>query len=441
MIKLGDRLEYIYDERKCINVLIKIVFSLNASEFKNCSIDNHVNEIFIWGRQLTRLEENLERYKIIKQKKIYLKEMAFDIVEDRAYYDFCEEYKKQGSYEKFEDYKIQNINIQKQIEKLNVSPAFIKECADQIIQDNFGFNFNALRKVKEIVTGIFFSRREELECYISDDNIICARVGFPKEIFYEACKLNAISQDEIDKIFQIFSFENKEIHEIELSCFYLLEDVVYFGPCDMFMVFDMFEKFSLSGYFLECYKKNINFVKLLNPCQKRVSTYMTYILADILVGEGYKMHMETFGYEGIRYCSPRTEIKNISSERKNILKDAGDIDILFLDNYKKQVICVEYKYFQPAISYEESYKSDRNKITKQLYEKNEQIQRRENIVRENIKCVVEFLGGSGDKYDVKTIVVLARPNMYVFTEESSERIEYEIMTMNKFCEQAILHDL
>ena len=75
-----------------------------------------------------------------------------------------------------------------------------------------------------------------------------------------------------------------------------------------------------------------------------------------------------------------------------------------------------------------------------MYEKNKQIQCRENIVKENVECVVEFLGGSGTDYSVKTIIVLARPNMYAFTDESSERIKYEIMTMNNFVNKARSHD-
>lgn len=444
MTKLGDRLQYIDDERDCINILIWFINSLDISEFKNhCidSVDNYISDIFIWGRLLTQLEANLERYKIAEQKKTCLREMAFGIVEDKVFHDFYEEYERQGLYEKFEDYEIKNINIKKQTERLNVSPTLIREDANKIVQDSFRFCLSTLRKLSEIVGCTFFETREDLLLYIRDDSVMCDRIGFPKNVFYTLGERVGVSQDEINTILQVFSFENKGIREIELSCFYLSEDIVFFGPCDMLQVFGMFEKFSLSGYFLDCYKENTNFIELLNPCQKRIATYMSYVLADVLVGEGYKMHVEKFTYNRQVYYSPCAEIKTILNGKKNILKDAGDIDVLFLDDYKKQVICVEYKYFQPAISYEQMCKSDRNKITNQVYEKNKQIQCRENIVRENIECVVEFLGGSGKKYDVKTIIVLSRPNMYVFTEESSERIKYEIMTMNEFCDKAMLHDL
>ena len=249
-----------------------------------------------------------------------------------------------------------------------------------------------------------------------------------------------VTQDEINAILQAFSIKNKSVDGVELSCFYLSENVVYFGVCDMIYVFEIFEKFSLSGYFLEFYKQNIDFVKLLNPCQKRISTYMSYVLTDILVNEGYKMHIEKFKYNNQVYYSPCAEIRTISKGKVNILKNLGDIDILFLDEYKKQIVCVEYKYFQPANSCEQIYKSERNKLTKQVYEKNKQIQCRENIVKENVECVVEFLGGSGTDYSVKTIIVLTRPNMYAFTDESSERIKYEIMTMNNFVNKARSHD-
>lgn len=66
--KLDYRLEYIYDERKCVNILINFVFALEQNEFKNYNIDknySYIDYIFIFGRQLTQLETNMERYKNI----------------------------------------------------------------------------------------------------------------------------------------------------------------------------------------------------------------------------------------------------------------------------------------------------------------------------------------------------------------------------------------
>ena len=45
MTKLDDRLQYIDDERDCINILIRFIFSLDISEFKNHCIDNSDNYI------------------------------------------------------------------------------------------------------------------------------------------------------------------------------------------------------------------------------------------------------------------------------------------------------------------------------------------------------------------------------------------------------------
>ena len=337
--KLDYRLEYIYDERKCVNILINFVFALEQNEFKNYNIDknySYIDYIFIFGRQLTQLETNMERYKnIAGQKKVSLKDMAFDLVEDKVFHDYYEEYEKQGSYEKFEDYQIKNINIQKQTERLNVTPAQIRGYSNHIIQDIFGFTLNTLGKMSEMIIKNFFKTEKNFLLYI-DDSIYCNKIGFSKNFFYMLGEKIDVTQDEINAILQAFSIKNKSVDGVELSCFYLSENVVYFGVCDMIYVFEIFEKFSLSGYFLEFYKQNIDFVKLLNPCQKRISTYMSYVLTDILVNEGYKMHIEKFKYNNQVYYSPCAEIRTISKGKVNILKNLGDIDILFLDEYKKR---------------------------------------------------------------------------------------------------------
>lgn len=448
MAKLDKKLNYIGDEISCVNILIEFVLSLDTSEFQNNQIwfvnkedAFGVGGIFVWGRQLTHLEGNIERCKIAEQKKVCLKDMAFDTVEDRVFHDYYEEYEKQGSYEKFEDYEMKDINIQKQTERLKITPNFIRADADQIIQDNFGFSLNTLAGMHQAIREIAFDTEDDLFSYIDDDNRIWGWVAFPKFVFYQLGEVLGVTHDEIDAILQVFSFENKSAREVELSCFLVTENIVYFGPCDMMQIFGIFEKFSLSGHFLDYYKKDIDFIRLLNPCQKKMSTYMSYVLTDILKNAGYKMHIEKFTYNKQAYYSPCAEIQTILNGKINILRDAGDIDVLFLDEYKKQIICVEYKYFQPAVSYEQMYKSDRNKITKQVYEKHKQIQHREDIVKKNTECVAEFLGGSGRDYTVKTMIVLSRPNMYTFTHESSERIKYEMVTMNEFRRRAEEHDL
>ena len=102
---------------------------------------------------------------------------------------------------------------------------------------------------------------------------------------------------------------------------------------------------------------------------------------------------------------------------------------------------MEFKYFVPAITYEELKKSDRNKITKQIYEKKIQIQKRESALKSNIPFLISYLGGTQQNYSVKTIIVLARPNMYMFSDEIKNRIPYEFMTMNQFLKMVDEHKI
>lgn len=448
MTKLDRRLDYIDDERYCINTLINYVYRLEENCFKNHSIDavdelgyTYIIDIFLWVRQLYQLEANMERYPIAENDNVKLRDMAFDVVEDQTFNNYYELYEKQGSYEKFEDYKIRDISIQKQVKRMNVMPNQIILNANTIIRKQFGFDLNSLRVFSQAIGFMHFKLEQDMLKYIDDDEVLCKRVAYPKSMIYELADMFNVPRDEIDTIIEVFSIEHKTVMEIELSCFYVTKDTIYFGPCDMMQVFGMFEKFALSGSFFNYFKKDIDFVSMLQPCQRALSKYMCYVLTDILMGLGYKMHMEKFTYEKKQYNTACAEVDNIINGKENILKNLGDCDVLFLDEYKKQIVCIEYKYFQPAITYQQLSKTDRNKLTKQVYEKTEQIQRREEALKENIECVVKFLGGSGMEYSIKTIIVIARPNMYVFTDEVKEKIKYEIMTMNEFNDKVVAHNI
>ena len=443
MLTIEPTLPYINDERNSINMLISYVLSIDTSNFNNHPLycyDKKLANIFNLMRQLYLLECNLERYAIAEKNKITLKDMAFSTVEDDELNNFYEEWSKQGIGEKFEDYQINDINVQKQIERLKVGPDFIRKDSNKVLKDKFGFDLDTLLSLNELVMDYCFKTRAGVDCYLHNEKIgICYYM--PRTIIESKCEQKGISNGEVDAVLQVFSFENKNEQDIELSCFYLLDDCVYFGIIDMIQVFDIFEKFSLSGHFLQHYINDINFITLLHPSQKKLSTYMCYVLVDILIKHNYKFHIEKFKYEGKTYLLPCAEIKNIKVGNKNILKDLGDVDILFLDEYKKQIVCVEYKYFQPADSYDKMYSTDCNKFKKQICEKNKQIQGRENVIRENVDYVVKFLGGAAEKYTVKTIIVLARPNMYVYTKEGKENINYEVMTMIDFNKRASEHNL
>ena len=126
------------------------------------------------------------------------------------------------------------------------------------------------------------------------------------------------------------------------------------------------------------------------------------------------MPKESFKYKSNKYTAPRVEMKKILDGKTNILGNSGDCDVLFLSEYSAHIICVEFKYFVPSITYEELKKTDRNKITKQIY-------------------------GTQQNYNVKTMIVLARPNMYVYSDEIKQRIPYEFMTMNEFLNRVEEH--
>lgn len=62
-----------------------------------------------------------------------------------------------------------------------------------------------------------------------------------------------------------------------------------------------------------------------------------------------------------------------------------------------------------------------------------------NALKNNLEFLIRYLGGTQQSYNVKTMIVLARPNMYVYSDEIKQRIPYEFMTMNEFLNRVEEH--
>ena len=446
MTKLDDSLTYIEDERASINFLIYIVYNLECPNKGslltevNAENNTYLGDIFTYARCHNLLSANMERIEDVPEGKSLIN-MAFDTVETEYYHGFFDEFEALGESEKIEDYEISDINIKAQVERLGISLNQVKQKSDKCISDMFGFHLDTLEMLLKSIVSLIIKDEAEFHFYIQNDDAVGSVIPIPKKCLFEIADCQNISSHELDSIIKNFSIYQKEERAIELSCFYVNEEKICFGICDLMQTFNMFEKFALSGAHLQYYVKNDKYMQLLHPSQKAMSKYLCFIMADDLMKNGYALPMEKFKYNGKKYTAPRVEMEKIFDKKKNILGDSGDCDVLFLSEYSAQIICVEFKYFVPAITYEELKKSDRNKITKQIYEKKIQIQKRESALKSNIPFLISYLGGTQQNYSVKTIIVLARPNMYMFSDEIKNRIPYEFMTMNQFLKMVDEHKI
>lgn len=444
MTKSHNRLKFITDERDSINFLIYMVYHLKNQDRggplteKDAEGYTYLGDIFIYAKCYSLLTANMERIEDAPEE-MTLCDMAFSTVETECFHEYYNAFEKSGDGEKFEDYEISDLNIKAQVERMEISLSKIKQKSDQCISKVFGFHLDKLKMLLKMIARFIIEDESGLYRYIEDDNEDARVILMPKQYLYEIAQWQNINDGEIDKIIKYFSIDQKEEMAIELSCFYVTEKNICFGICDMMQTFSMFEKFALSGAHLQYYIKNNKYMELLHPSQKAMSSYLCFVMADVLLKNGYKLPKESFKYKSKKYTAPRVEMKKILDGKTNILGNSGDCDVLFLSEYSAHIICVEFKYFVPSITYEELKKTDRNKITKQIYGKLTQIQNRENALKNNLEFLIRYLGGTQQNYNVKTMIVLARPNMYVYSDEIKQRIPYEFMTMNEFLNRVEEH--
>ena len=446
MTNLIAKSPYITEERNVINLLIFLIYNWEYQDKGNLLYaverdgNSYLLDIFTYARYYNLLLANMERIEDVDESRVSLVDMAFVTVETPSYHDFFDVFESLGSDEKIEEYQILDQNVKMQVERLRISLDDIMQRSDKIIYDVLGFHLNTLKCMVDCIVQTFRAHYiSDLFEYIHDKDDYCNIIPIPMDIIYELANKNNVKQDELTNIINLFNIEQKEEIAIELSCFYLNGDNICFGILDFMQTSYMFEKFALSGAHLQLYKKGYNYMNLLSSSQKDMSKYLCFVMADVLLKNGYKMPTEVFSYKGSRYKAPKVEIENIICEKRNILKDIGDCDVLFLSESSANIICIEFKDFVPSITYQGLKKTDRNKITKQIYEKLPKIQNREKALKDNIPYLIDFIGGKPQNYNVRTIIVLAKPNMYVFSDEIKDRIPYEFMTINEFIKKADEH--
>ncbi len=202
---------------------------------------------------------------------------------------------------------------------------------------------------------------------------------------------------------------------------YETEELIIMGRIDFSQNSSAFDKFINSGHYIEMFKPSIKGDKSIKEAQKKLSTYLAYVIADRLYNNGYKLPMEKLPSKMGGELVPRAEINKIQVNSSNILSQVGDLDVLAIDEKDKFILIFEIKNYKPAISPKDLFCKDKNKIIDE--EVLRKIKAREDVIRENSASVVEFVTGKrANDYKVKSILVTSRPNYYACVE--NKEVEY-----------------
>lgn len=439
-VKSGHSWELSNLVKKCV-FLQRIILSISDNEYHNNKLNTNILEgtnakseflqnlytdekyedfqdnialILFLAKEYLYLVANEELYK--KGHKIStIRDFIEAFNEDINDIRFYDEYISMGNNLKPELLEIKNVDLFQWIKKKKISNINNYNLINNDLKKEIGFNINDLEK---------FQHRVELLFEIQEDvPLIIVTIEQLKQLL-------EIDDEYINSIINFFAIDNllkrnivTERH-LELRSFYRFNEFICFGMDDLLESIHMFKSIIISGHFVQDYYFiNTNNIKNINTSKNNMSTLMAYKIVDIFEQNGYIIPYQVYKDKNI----PLAEVRDLyDNEGKNIFvndKDYGDIDILAANLNTKKIYNIEFKYFAPAINYDEAIIKDKRKIKKQYVT---QVKGREDIINKHKKLVMEFLGietENHDEYSIKSILVTARPNYFAINEKM-ENIEY-----------------
>lgn len=354
-------------------------------------------------RILGMLKSNMERYRY-KPFSNNLTDFVSSLYEDerlKAYYD---EYAEFPAAEQPEDLNIQNPNLKQYLEGRGLLPDQIKEALNKDVEALIGFTFKD-------ATDIF---RQFMPRKI-DEN--ATPVVIHKKCFEDTVH-KGFSQEKIRKILKTFSINDvlqnaSDVTEldIELRSVFETENILVFGFFDLIQNTSIFEKLVMSGHGIDRYVSVDAVPTAFQQSQKKLSTYLSYIVAEWLASNGYVVPVQTVKIAGNPASVIRAEIDKIEHQNKNILQNVGDIDVLALNSSKNELLIIELKYFKPGITIKEQVLGDTSKIVdKNVIKK---IKARSKVLKDNQRAVAAILGVDTRGFNsIRSIIVTARPNFF-----------------------------
>lgn len=418
-----------------VNLLMK--FTNEIVSFENYPIEELENQrsnfanVICYARRYNMIVENIS---LTYGKDIKLEDICFEPIETEETEKYFDIYLRNGLNEKPEDYKIKNDIFRKKLEKEDKTPDKILKALNKVLKEEFGFSKKSIQRLSIVLMRMEFPEEKDYCNFVKGEShlfeylpIFIMEKSLLKNIYdYENENFKGILET-----FSINKNIDKHEDELELFCFYEIDDLIVFGNFDFAQTISIFEKFLISGHFIDIYKDNLSNNKLVKKAQTTLSKYFSASVADYLYLHGYILPKEKYLGEDVI----RAEIDNIEVNGRNILVDnnkkLGDIDVLALNRESKEILLFELKFYKPAIAVKDMLMRDRSLIVDKKVLKH--IKERENVVLNNIDEVVKYILGEVETgYSVKSVLLTARTNFYGVQEK--EDIEY--LTWAQFLEKA-----
>lgn len=409
-----------------INFMMKTLNSI--SRFENSPIFQLENgccnlaNAICWARRYVLVKDNIS---ILTKKEHCLNDVWYEAVQNNDTEEYFDLYLKNGKGENQEDYVIQNKVLKSRLEAEKKTPEKILEKIDDLLFKEFGIKRQWLNALSSSFFKMEFPDEKDYWKWVREGNLINKQM--PVFLIEKKEIMDIIGENVFENILNLFSI-NRNIDKdeifLELFCFYEVNDNIIFGNIDLVQTVFIFEKFLLSGHFLDVFKKGLSNNKIFIQAQRTISKYFSYCVADLLFSNGYELPMET--YEGNRCI--RAEIEHIVVNGDNILADRekaplGDIDVLALNSKKKEILLFELKYYRPALDYKEMFLRDKNIIVDK--EVIRHIRARESAIAINTNAVVKFIKGKEDSgYSVKSVLLTPRTNYYGICQEDIEYLTW-----------------
>lgn len=440
IMKTGNQDWLIISDASIVNLLMK--FTSEICDFENHSIcelengySNFVNMILL-ARRYNMIIENIG---LMHGKDVQLKDICFEPVQTNETERYFDIYLENGLYEKPEDYKIRNEGLLKRLENENKTPDKILDGLSNLLNLEFGLIREKYQLLSVVLLRMEFPEEEDFYEFVDGKKGLFQDI--PIFVMRKTMLQSICEKETMEALLNTFSINRNivndiETNELELFCFYEVDEFVVFGNFDFTQTISMFEKFLLSGHYIDFYKNNISQNKEIRKAQNTLSKYFSASVADYLLSCGYDLPMEI--YSGIKI--PRAEIEKIDVKGKNILineqnEKMGDIDVLALNQEKKEILIFELKFYKPAMSMNDMLSRDRSLIeSKNVFR---HIKEREEAVRRNVDEVVNFiLGERKTGYIAKSVLLTARANYYGIQEK-----EVEYLTWTQFLKKAKTKEL
>lgn len=415
-----------------VNILMKI--ASEVTEYENHAIYelemgcSNLANVICWARRYNLVTEN---YNIVGDNVSDVGDLCFESAlpnEADKYFDL---YLENGVFEKIEDYTIKNEFLRNKLSLEEKTPESILNAFADILSSQFLFSAKNLKALEQIIFKYEFKNNEEFKAWVQEEKELFS--DSPIYVIEKELLEKTFNKSILEAILNTFSI-NKHFDSLadymELFCFFEVDDFVMFGGIDVVQTFGIFEKFLLSGHYIEAYKKGISSNKIFTKAQRNMSKYFSYCVADLLANNGYILPTEIVNK---KECI-RAEIDKIEIENENILKDSngkalGDIDVLAINIDKKEILLFELKYYKPAISIHDLFVRDKSLIVdKRVLE---HIQAREKAISSHKRGVVKYILGKCDgDYRVRSFLLTARINYYGLIENEVEYITWAELVKN-----------